>query len=419
MAMIHLTIDGKAVEVEEGSTVLDASVKAGAWIPTLCFQEGMAPYGACRVCTVEVVQNGRSRLQASCALPAVEGMEVHTASERVTRGRKVIVELLLARAPGVPALLELAEKLGVDEVRFPERHDDCILCGLCVRVCAEIMGVGAIGFSGRGTAKKVETPFDDPSDVCQACGACTYVCPTGKMQMEADRAGALRKLAGVERQCRYARMGFFASKICHNHFECWHCDVDQAMEDAMGTHPAIDSAPGREGVIREVGGFPIAPLLHYHDRHSWVQVFEDRAQVGIDGFASRLLGPVTEIDFPKIGRAYAAGEEAFTIHSGSRSASFPLPVAGTVLEVNRLLLDDPASASKAPFTRGWIAVIAPHKLRPELTRLRFRQTAILWLEKERDRLMSSHAKEGESLADLLARIDEAAWPKLREDFFLS
>ena len=175
--MVTLTIDGKTVEVEEGSTILQAAEKLGIEIPTLCHHKALLPYGACRLCLVELVGPRKSWIQASCVYPAEEGLVVKTATERVLRTRKIMIELLLARCPEVEVVQELARQMGVQETRFPKKNEDCILCGLCARVCQERMGVGAVNFANRGTEKKVGTPYDKHSSICMACGACEVVCP--------------------------------------------------------------------------------------------------------------------------------------------------------------------------------------------------------------------------------------------------
>jgi heterodisulfide reductase subunit A len=174
--MIHLTIDDKRVDVEEGSTVLQAAEKLGIHIPTLCHHPSLVPYGACRLCLVEL-EGPRSMLQASCVFPAQEGLVVRTATERVLRTRKIMMELLLARCPDVERIQQMARELGIEETRFPKKEDDCILCGLCVRVCEEKMGVGAIDFVGRGTEKSIAPAYDKHSAKCIVCGACKVVCP--------------------------------------------------------------------------------------------------------------------------------------------------------------------------------------------------------------------------------------------------
>jgi heterodisulfide reductase subunit A len=237
--MINLRIDGKAVQAEPGTTVLQAAEKVGIRVPTLCHVEGLPPYGACRLCTVEITDGERTTLQASCCYPAREGLVVRTDAPAVLEGRKLLFELLLARCPDVPAIRRLAADWGVHTTPFAPKGEDCMLCGLCVRACTELMGAQAIAFSNRGISRKVGTPFDFPSEVCLACGACTYVCPTGRIQMEADTVARFRKRVGTERKCRYMLMGLVSSKLCPNNYECRRCTFDQATEYRFGTHPAF------------------------------------------------------------------------------------------------------------------------------------------------------------------------------------
>ncbi|MBM4386091.1 MAG: (2Fe-2S)-binding protein [Deltaproteobacteria bacterium] len=185
--MVSLTIDGKKVECREGTTVLEAVRSLGIKIPTLCYHEALTPYGACRLCVVELISNGRKRIAASCVYPVEEGIEVVTDSPEIQKARKATMDFLLARSPDSSYLRERAKEMGISEPRFvldPEDRSDCILCGLCVRACAEIVGVAAIDFVERGIKSKVEPPFLKGSDVCIGCGTCVLVCPTGYIKVE-------------------------------------------------------------------------------------------------------------------------------------------------------------------------------------------------------------------------------------------
>jgi bidirectional [NiFe] hydrogenase diaphorase subunit len=203
MSEISLTINGREITAEAGATVLDAARDAGIEIPTLCEHEQLKPFGGCRLCTVEVTQGAgkrggkagetgsdkggniagekarKSRLVASCVYPAEEGLDVRTETERVVEGRRLILELLLARAPGVEILREYGTRYGVDMEKFQPEPSYCILCGLCVRYCAEVKGACAIGFVGRGAERQVMFLPEVAAKECPQCGECFKLCPTG------------------------------------------------------------------------------------------------------------------------------------------------------------------------------------------------------------------------------------------------
>jgi len=180
--MVTLTIDGVKVQAEEGTTLLEVAKFYGIDIPTLCYNDELTAYGACRLCTVEVDDGRITRLVASCLYPVKDGIRVKTHSERVINGRKMILELLIAKCPNSKTLQDLASQMGLEKIRFKMENEDCVLCGLCVRMCAEQMGSGAIGFVGRGQKREVATPFHIASEICRNCGACMYICPAVGVQ---------------------------------------------------------------------------------------------------------------------------------------------------------------------------------------------------------------------------------------------
>ncbi len=180
--MINLKINGLPLEVDKGTTILEAARFLGFPIPTLSALDGLSPYGACRLCVVEIGEESSARLVSSCTYPVEEGMAVRTASERVLRSRKMTIELLLATAPQSKTIQDFASALGVKQQRFRQEHEDCILCGLCSRMCSEQMMAGAIGFRGRGERRSIGTPFDIRSEECRLCGGCMFVCPVCQLR---------------------------------------------------------------------------------------------------------------------------------------------------------------------------------------------------------------------------------------------
>jgi formate dehydrogenase major subunit/NADH-quinone oxidoreductase subunit G len=201
--MVTVKINGKEVQVPQGTTILDSAKEAGVSIPVLCHDSRLNPFGACRVCLVEQV--GMPKLQAACTTPVTDGMEIVTESEKLSRVRKTAIELLLINHPldcpvcdkgGECTLQDLTYEVGVTKVRFdaepndtPVDHtnpfierdiDRCVLCGRCVRICDEVVNVQAISFLNRGTDTQIGTSFDQPWN-CEYCGQCISVCPVGSL----------------------------------------------------------------------------------------------------------------------------------------------------------------------------------------------------------------------------------------------
>jgi NADH dehydrogenase/NADH:ubiquinone oxidoreductase subunit G len=195
--MITLVIDGQEILVEEGRTILEAARENGIHIPTLCYHEALKPFGACRMCVVELENRRGGQLAPACMYPCEEGLVVNTNSDKVRRSRRMTIELLMASAAHVPLIRTMAEELGVTVPRFTMGKNDCILCGLCVRACQEIVGVGAISVINRGIEKEVSSPFHIASNVCIGCGTCVLVCPTGAITL-ADINGGTPKVHSFE-----------------------------------------------------------------------------------------------------------------------------------------------------------------------------------------------------------------------------
>jgi len=181
-----VTIDGKPVRVKKGATILDAARKAKVWIPTLCYSPAVSAAGTCRLCMVELDRGGWTQLVTSCNYPVRRDITVSVSSEKAVRARRGVMELLLARAPECEELKALARRMGIEGTPYPnvtEAQRNCILCGLCTRVCEEALGRAAIGFAGRGVERAVAPPFRQPPEDCIGCGACAAVCPVGTIKI--------------------------------------------------------------------------------------------------------------------------------------------------------------------------------------------------------------------------------------------
>lgn len=182
MSEILLNIDGKDVKAQKGMTVLDAAEKAGIKIPSLCHHEKLEPFGGCRLCIVEIESRGSVKIVTSCVYTVEEGLIVKTRSEKIDRIRKMIIELLLAHAPDSFILNDLAREYGADRNRFEKDSSFCVHCGLCVRYCNEVKGVGAVGFVGRGTGKEISFIPETAINECPDCKECFPLCPTSYLQ---------------------------------------------------------------------------------------------------------------------------------------------------------------------------------------------------------------------------------------------
>jgi NADH dehydrogenase/NADH:ubiquinone oxidoreductase subunit G len=190
---ITLQIDGKEVKAKEGMTILEAAKEAGIEIPTLCYLEKLKPYGACRICSVEVERKGGVRIVAACGYPVEQGLVVRTRSPKIDRIRKVIIELVapttMVDGEVAGEIKKLATEYGANihrfESRFRAKPTRCILCGQCVRYCDEVVGEHAIGFVGRGIERRAVF-FTEKAKACLTCQACFDLCPTGKIPSETD-----------------------------------------------------------------------------------------------------------------------------------------------------------------------------------------------------------------------------------------
>jgi bidirectional [NiFe] hydrogenase diaphorase subunit len=187
---MKVLIDGRICEAEYGEYILAVAKRNGIDIPTLCHHEALTELGTCRLCIVELVKAEKTKIVASCIYPITHELEIRTDSSRIFRIRKIIMKLLLSRAPENAYLNSLALQYGLQPTRLlkpSDQEENCILCGLCVKACEEL-GANAISTVCRGTEKKVSTTYDEPSPACVGCGSCATVCPTRAIVME-DKDG--------------------------------------------------------------------------------------------------------------------------------------------------------------------------------------------------------------------------------------
>ncbi len=184
---MKITIDGIPFDAQEGWTILEVARFLGLEIPTLCYHEGLSSWGGCRLCVVEIGVDDKAKLVTSCTYPVEEELIVRTASKRVVNARKMILELLIAQCPTSKVLQDMAAKIGLNQVRFTPKWEDCIYCGLCVRMCEEQMRASAIGFANRGNRLEIHTPFDKTSAECKRCGGCMYICPACTIRCEGSK----------------------------------------------------------------------------------------------------------------------------------------------------------------------------------------------------------------------------------------
>jgi bidirectional [NiFe] hydrogenase diaphorase subunit len=188
---VTVSINGNTYRADEGENLLVIAEREKIPIPHLCFEPSLDPYGACRLCMVGLVHRGKTSMATACTLRAKDGLTILTDTPEIVKYRSVLFELYLAQAPKSVVVKEMAARYGVTKTRFLRRVDtddplggSCVLCGLCVRVCNEIMGAGAINFINRGPYTVVNTPYTEPSKDCLGCGACAAICPTHAVLLE-------------------------------------------------------------------------------------------------------------------------------------------------------------------------------------------------------------------------------------------
>jgi len=310
---VLITMNGRSAEVPRGTTILNAARQMGITIPTLCNYRGLMPYGACRVCLVEIETPRGGQLVASCSHPLDNDLVVHTDTDDVKAARQTVLELLLAQAPDSRELAQFAAELGVNATPFhPAAEGNCILCGLCTRVCNEMMGRGAINLFRRGTSREVRTAFDETTDQCQACGACVFVCPTGAIDLttitsrrtkphltDFDKYLAARPCIDLAHPQASPRVPVIDRDSCI-HFRSGECGLCAKVCQAG----AIDYDQPEETVELEVGGVVLTPGFEAFDATR-------RGEFGF-GFAPNVL---TNVQFERL--LSASGPTGGRVHRPS------------------------------------------------------------------------------------------------------
>jgi predicted molibdopterin-dependent oxidoreductase YjgC len=273
---ISLIIDGVKVEAPQGATVLEAAQKAGLYIPTLCYDSDLKPYGACRLCIVEIEKT--RGLPTSCTTEATNGMVVYTETPAVNQSRRITMELIMANHHGDCLtcaknqnceLQKVARYLGIEQAHFDRLRkstrivpvDDsnpayirdmnkCILCARCVRACHEVTGIDAIDLAYRGNLATVSTFGDNPILLsrCETCGECVSRCPTGALVFRNSRLVTRE----VKTTCPYCAVG------CQVYLGIRSGEIISVRGDKEGA--------SNEGHLCVKGRFGVADFVHHKDR---------------------------------------------------------------------------------------------------------------------------------------------------------
>lgn len=229
----NLTVNGRELVFRQGQTILEVCTEAGIFIPTLCHDDRLKPFGGCRLCLVDI--QGVPKPLSSCTTPATEGMIIHTESPRLSRLRKTVIELLLSNHPndcmcceasGDCTLQELAyqydaklDKYPGEKIDLPIRQDNpfityepnkCIACGRCVRICSEVVMADTLAFTHRGFEALPDTAYSKPRTLenCEFCGQCVSTCPTAALtDTKARGLGRTTEVKEVKTTCSYCGTG--------------------------------------------------------------------------------------------------------------------------------------------------------------------------------------------------------------------
>ncbi len=209
---MKINLNGKQIEVSEVKTILEVALEHNIQIPRLCHYEELTPFGGCRLCIVEIGSPPATRLVTSCNYLIEDGLNINTNSPAVIQARKMVMELLISISPSSKILQEYGRRVGVERIRFEFKNNDCIYCGLCVRICKEIVNKNVIGFVNRGNRLEISSSFNKSCyDICKECGACLFTCPTSKIRL--DHLNPDEKVLKSEETKRIRNLRWYFLKI--------------------------------------------------------------------------------------------------------------------------------------------------------------------------------------------------------------
>ena len=226
-----------------------------------------------------------------------------------------------------------------------------------------------------------------------------------------------------EHKCRHMLSGRIPVGFCTNNYECSHCQFDQMLDDQGLLGPAL------EPELEMVAGFVKPKRYYFHRGHTWACLeYGGRLRVGLDDFALRLLGPLDEIRLPELGQALSQDQPEFELRRGKKEARVISPLKGVVVAVNPEIRKDPTKIQEAPYSRGWLFVVAPTRLTPNLRNLMFGEESTIWLDREAGRLSALVAEEtgyrlaatgGRVVDNIYGRLPKLGWEHLVHDFLLT
>lgn len=252
---------------------------------------------------------------------------------------------------------------------------------------------------------------------CKNCEFDQALIQGGESSMVVQAIDKLRQLPANERKCRYMLTGDFSYKLCSNNYECWHCPVDQYIQDTLDDNPLLQKRRKRMAArVKKVKGFTINEDFHYLPNHIWVKVEGDELLVGVDEFAARLLGPIDTVSLP-VDNKVNKDQACWQIGRAGRMISMTLPVEGEIIDRNDLVQSDPALVSKEPYNRGWLLRIRALKDMPGMMK---DAEVSGWLEKEFEKLHKEYSEStgvtitdgGELVENVHERLSDNDWHRL-------